>query len=210
MLFTSILFASSTFSFPIKATQSLHVLSNPISLQNVTISHNLSHHHNLMAHPWVQELHINPLSIPVTIVKTFPVTPSKPIPVKHGDTLYLSNLDDMIGARVFTPTVYFYQCCSSPKHVTKTLTNALADVLVPYYPLSGRLRETHKGKLEVFFGPQQGALMVEARTNIALYELGELAAPNPTWEPLIFKFPNEEQYKVLEMPLVIAQVILSF
>ncbi|KAE9608388.1 hypothetical protein Lal_00025960 [Lupinus albus] len=164
-----------------------------------------------MAHPWVQELHLRHLNIPVIIDNFFPVTPSRPIPVKPGDTLYLSNLDDMIGARVFTPTVYFYQSDNlsfSQRPVTKTLRDALADVLVPYYPLSGRLRETKNGKLEVFFGAEQGALMVEARSDIALAELGDLTAPNPAWEPLIFKFANEEQYKVLDMPLVIAQVTL--
>ncbi|XP_057444130.1 omega-hydroxypalmitate O-feruloyl transferase [Lotus japonicus] len=162
-----------------------------------------------MAPPWVQELHLRHFSIPVTIDKMFPVTPSRPIPVKPGDILYLSNLDDMIGARVFTPTVYFYQsdtASSWRKPVTEVLNGALADVLVPYYPLSARLRETKNGKLEVFFGPEQGALMVEARSDISLSELGDLTAPNPAWEPLIFKFPNEEQYKVLDMPLVIAQV----
>ncbi|KAK2450997.1 spermidine hydroxycinnamoyl transferase [Trifolium repens] len=138
-----------------------------------------------MAPPWVQELHLNPLTIPVTIVNTFSVTPSKPIPVKPGDSLYLSNLDDMIGARVFTPTVYFYQSDNSStcfqKPVLEILRLALADVLVPYYPFSGRLRETKTGKLEVFFGEkeEQGALMVEARSNIALSELGDFAAPNP-------------------------------
>ncbi|BAT79787.1 hypothetical protein LR48_Vigan04g034500 [Vigna angularis] len=164
-----------------------------------------------MASPWVQELHIHHFTIPVTIDRMSSVMPSRPIPVKPGDTLYLSNLDDMIGARVFTPTVYFYQLhstASSQKPVTKILQCALADVLVPYYPLSGRLRETKNGKLEVFFGPEQGALIVEARSDVALTELGDLTAPNPAWEPLIFKFPNEEQYKVLEMPLVIAQVTL--
>ncbi|KAL2340670.1 hypothetical protein Fmac_008610 [Flemingia macrophylla] len=168
-----------------------------------------------MAPPWVQELHLHHLTIPVTIDKMFSVMPSKPIPVKPGDSLYLSNLDDMIGARVFTPTVYFYQSddnntnsSSSQKAVTETLQCALADVLVPYYPLSGRLRETKNGKLEVFFGSEQGALIVEAKSDISLAELGDLTAPNPAWEPLIFKFPNEEQYKILEMPLVIAQVTL--
>ncbi|KAL1337929.1 hypothetical protein HN51_032608 [Arachis hypogaea] len=167
-----------------------------------------------MAPPWVQELHLPHLTVPVTIDAMYPVMPSHPIPVQYGDTLYLSNLDDMIGARVFTPTVYFYQqtttnsCANSQKPIVKTLQDALADVLVPYYPLSGRLRETSNGKLEVFFGPSQGALMVQAHSDVALSELGDLTAPNPTWEPLIFKFPNEEPYKVLDMPLVIAQITI--
>ncbi|KAF4367081.1 hypothetical protein F8388_006389 [Cannabis sativa] len=160
-----------------------------------------------MAPSWVQELHFPQLNIPITINHISPVLPAGPIPVTPGQTLYLSNLDDMIGSRVFTPTVYFYPSYHN-KPVMQTLYNALSSVLVPYYPLSGRLRETENGKLEVFFGPKQGALMVEARSEMALAQLGDLTVPNPAWTPLIFRFPNEDPYKVLDMPLVIAQVTL--
>ncbi|OWM71701.1 omega-hydroxypalmitate O-feruloyl transferase [Punica granatum] len=158
----------------------------------------------------VREVHFPELSIPITITRMIPVLPAGQIPASLGDTLYLSNLDDIIGARVFTPTVYFYRSnVSNPetaRPVLKTIYDALADVLVPYYPLSGRLRETENGKLEVFFGPNQGALVVEARSKMRLEELGDLTVPNPAWEPLIYQFLNEEPYKILDMPLVIAQV----
>lgn len=158
-----------------------------------------------MAPPWVQELHFPHLHIPITIDHMTPVKPSGPTPAALGQTLYLSNLDDMIGARVFTPTVYFYSS-HHRRPVMKTLHDALASVLVPYYPLSGRLREARNGKLEVFFGQEQGALLVEAHSEMALADLGDLKVPNPAWTPLVFRFPNEEPYKVLDMPLVIAQV----
>ncbi|KAF2308783.1 hypothetical protein GH714_017964 [Hevea brasiliensis] len=162
----------------------------------------------LMA-PWVQELHFNHLSIPITINNLVPIMPAGPIPAGSGDSLYLSNLDDMIGARVFTPTIYFYKADylnSAKTPVMKTLCDALACVLVPYYPFSGRIRETKNGKLEVFFGPEQGALMIEAYSEMALAELGDLTVPNPAWSPLIYRFPNEEPYKILDMPLIIGQV----
>lgn len=135
------------------------------------------------------------------------VMPAGPIPIAHGQSLYLSNLDNMIGSRVFTPTVYFYSS-NHRKPVMKTLRNALSSVLVPYYPFSGRLRETKNGKLEVFFGPNQGALMVEAHAEMVLADLGDLSVPNPAWIPLIFRFPDEEPYQLLDMPLLIAQVTL--
>ena len=87
--------------------------------------------------PLVQKLHFPHLHIPITIDHSFPVMPVGPIPASPSNTLYLSNLDDMIGARVFTPTVYFYRSnCFSPgqKPVTKTLHDALASVLVSYLP----------------------------------------------------------------------------
>ncbi|XP_015898207.1 omega-hydroxypalmitate O-feruloyl transferase [Ziziphus jujuba] len=160
-----------------------------------------------MAPLWVQELHFPHLNIPITIDRMVPVMPCGPSLAAPGKTLYLSNLDDMIGARVFTPTIYFYPS-DHKKPVMSTLRKALARVLVPYYPLSGRLRETRNGKLEVFFGPEQGALMVEAHSEMSLADLGDLSVPNPAWTPLIFRFPNEEPYKVLDMPLLIAQVTL--
>ncbi|KAL5572711.1 hypothetical protein UlMin_022308 [Ulmus minor] len=164
-----------------------------------------------MAPPWIQELHFPHIDIPITIDHMVPVKPAGPIPVSLDQTLYLSNLDNMIGCRVFTPTIYFYTS-SGQKPVITTLRDALARILVPYYPLSGRLRETKNGKLEVFFGEEQGALMVEAHSELALADLGVhagvVSVPNPGWTPLIFRFPNEEPYKILDMPLLIVQLTL--
>lgn len=159
--------------------------------------------------PWVEELHFPHLEIPVTISRAALVTPSRTIPTPPGHTLYLSNLDDIIGARVFTPTVYFYPShalFSDQRPVMEILRNALASVLVPYYPFSGRIRETEDGKLEVFFGQEQGALMVEAHSEMALASLGDLTVPNPAWLPLVYFCPSEEPYRVTDMPLLIAQV----
>lgn len=161
-----------------------------------------------MAH-WVQELHFPQLEIPITIDRIDPVFSDCYSVARNQDTLYLSNLDDMIGVRVFTPTVYFYQSkglISHDKPIFQILKDALRRVLVPYYPFTGRIRETQNGKLEVFFGPDQGALLVEAHSDVALADLGDLSVPNPAWMDLIYCFPNEEQYKVVDMPLVIAQV----
>ncbi|GFP91147.1 omega-hydroxypalmitate o-feruloyl transferase [Phtheirospermum japonicum] len=160
-----------------------------------------------MAH-WVQELHFPQLNIPITIDRIEPVLPDHD--VTSHDRLYLSNLDDMIGVRAFTPTVYFYQSkkdfSARDEPVAQTLKDALSKVLVPYYPFSGRLRETTNGKLEVFFGQDRGALLVEAHADVALADLGDLTVPNPAWIKLIYRFPDEQQYEVINMPPVIAQV----
>ncbi|GAB2300389.1 hypothetical protein Dimus_034431 [Dionaea muscipula] len=161
------------------------------------------------------------VSIPITIKDAERVIPNGPIPVASGDTLYLSNLDDMVGCRVLTPTVYFYHCnggggggggassyngAFKKPMIMEILKDALATVLVPYYPFSGRLRATKNEKLEVFFGPGQGAIVVEAHTPMAIADLGDLAVPNTAWLPLIYYFPDESPYKVIDMPLMIAQV----
>ncbi|GER54782.1 GDSL esterase/lipase [Striga asiatica] len=158
---------------------------------------------------YVQELHFPKLDIPIRIDKIELVLPdSDNIPPDNGqDCLYLSNLDDMVGVRAFTPTIYFYESKDSDeKPIFQTLKDALRKVLVPYYPFSGRLREAKNGKLEVFFGPNQGALLVEAFSDIVLADLGDLSVPNPAWIKLIHMFPDEEPYKVVDMPLIIAQV----
>ncbi|KAM1528442.1 hypothetical protein ACFX2K_017911 [Malus domestica] len=113
--------------------------------------------------------------------------PSGPTPAAPRETLYLSNLDDVVGARVFTPTVYFF-ASDDQKPVMKTRQDALASVLVPFYPFS--------------------ALMVQAHCERSLVDLKDLKVPNASWTPLIFRFPHEEPYKVLDMPLLIAQVTL--
>lgn len=155
----------------------------------------------------MEDVQFSHQSIPITIKHKEAVLPAGPIPVNNGESLYLSNLDDMIGCRVFTPTVFFYHSTPSmSKHVVEKLRDALALVLVPYYPFSGRIRETSNGKLEIFFGPNQGALIVEAHSSIAFADLGDLSVPNPSWSPLIYKFPNEGPYKLIDMPLLIAQV----
>lgn len=155
----------------------------------------------------IEDISFPRISIPVTIKNKETVLPAEPIPVSNGDTLYLSNLDDIIGCRVFTPTVYFYHSTPSmSRQVVEKLRDALALVLVPYYPFSGRIRETRNGKLEIFFGPNQGAFIVEAHSSIALTDLGDLSFPNPSWAPLIYKFPNEGPYQVIDMPLLIVQV----
>ncbi|KAJ4837596.1 hypothetical protein Tsubulata_009702, partial [Turnera subulata] len=158
-----------------------------------------------------QPLHFPHLNIPITKGDLVPVAPAGPIPAARGDSLYLSNLDDSIGSRVLTPTVYFYRADfldPTCKPVMKTLSDALERVLVPYYPFTGRLRETGNGKLEVFFGEEPGVFIVEAFSEMSLVELGDLTVPNPGWEPLIYKFPDEVSYKVVGMPLLIAQVTL--
>ena len=80
---------------------------------------------------WVQERHFPDLHIPISVDSSFPVHPEGPIKARDGDTLYLSNLDDIIGARVFTPTVYFYSAGeNSFDDVVGILKDALAKVLV--------------------------------------------------------------------------------
>ncbi|KAF3778351.1 Omega-hydroxypalmitate O-feruloyl transferase [Nymphaea thermarum] len=157
----------------------------------------------------IQDLHFTHVDIPITIDAIEPVFPAGPVPASPSDHLYLSNLDDMVGSCIFTPTVYFYPCddpAAKKLPVGRIMRDALARVLVPYYPFSGRLRDAGNGKLEVYFPAGKSALFVKAHTSITIDELGELSVPNPAWAQLIHRFPAEGPYEVIGMPLVIAQV----
>ncbi|EPS65560.1 hypothetical protein M569_09214, partial [Genlisea aurea] len=153
-----------------------------------------------------QELHLPTIEIPVTIQRTYSISPPSTTFPSHDH--YLSNLDDMIGVRVFTPTVYFYRSTPGDDSVFRVLRESLVRVLVPYYPFTGRIRETPDGKkLQLFFDSEEGgALFVEARSDAALSDLGDLSVPNPAWKRLVYSFSGEEQYEVVNMPLIIAQV----
>eukprot|EP00253_Pinus_taeda_P003799 PITA_03799 len=151
--------------------------------------------------PGVDELEAPNVEVKVLIKNVSLVVPAASTP---NEALYLSNLDDMIGTRVLTPSLYFYSK-NEAKSPWKVIKSALSRVLVPYYPLAGRLRDVGGGKLEVMC-TGEGALFVEARSSMALADLESFGIPNPSWKPLVYFFPQEEDYNVLNIPMVIAQV----
>ncbi|CAN6456424.1 unnamed protein product [Victoria cruziana] len=159
----------------------------------------------------IHDLRFTHVDIPITVDAIETVFPAGPVPVSPTDHLYLSNLDDMVGSCIFTPTVYFYPCngpAMKRSSIGRVMRDALARVLVPYYPFSGRLRDAGNGKLEVYFPAGKSALFVKAHTSITIDELGGLDVPNPAWAQLIHRFPSEGPYEVIGMPLVIAQLTL--
>eukprot|EP01018_Ginkgo_biloba_P029897 Gb_33885 [translate_table: standard] len=159
------------------------------------------------AYAYVEELEGPSMDMKVSVEKISPVVPSATTPTH---SLYLSNLDDMVGSRFLTPSVYFYtksESCKNMNSAGKAITEALSRVLVPYYPFAGRLRDAGRGKLEVVC-TGEGALFVEAHTDMALADLSlNLGIPNASWKPLIYFFPEEPEHnKILYMPLVVAQI----
>ncbi|GLJ45351.1 hypothetical protein SUGI_0954570 [Cryptomeria japonica] len=154
---------------------------------------------------------IDELEAPCIEIKTWVKKKRAVLPASSTPThsLYLSNLDDMIGTRFLTPTIYFYSRKDPLPHgglgAGKVMRRALSQVLVPYYPLAGRLRDVGGGKLEVAC-TAAGAFFVEATTDLALEDLGSLAMPNPSWKPFVYCFPGEEHLTILDLPLLIAQV----
>ncbi|KAG2662210.1 hypothetical protein PVAP13_1KG534404 [Panicum virgatum] len=83
----------------------------------------------------------------VEILESCMVTPGEAATPKHG--VWLSNLDLLV-ARSHTPTVYVYRPSPGPAFFSPdVLKAALSKVLVPFYPLAGRLGRDGAGRPEI-------------------------------------------------------------
>ncbi|CAK7329172.1 unnamed protein product [Dovyalis caffra] len=97
------------------------------------------------------------------------IRPAKDSPEER---LWLSNLD-LVQPRLHLPTVYLYKPIDSSNFFeAQVLKEALSKVLVPFYPMAGRLGKDENGRIEINCNGE-GVLFVEAETNIALSDLGE-------------------------------------
>lgn len=138
------------------------------------------------------------------------VLPARPTP---AETKALSDLDDQRTLRYYETVIAFFR--SRPGHTTshshrrpddpaKAIKAALAEALVYYYPIAGRLREVAGGKLVVDC-TAQGVVFVEADADVRLEQLGEpLLPPYPCVEELLCD--AGETRAVIDKPLVLMQV----
>ncbi|KAK5826869.1 hypothetical protein PVK06_021802 [Gossypium arboreum] len=85
-------------------------------------------------------------------------------------SIWNSNLDLLI-SRYHVPTVYFYKPngCSD-FFDTGRVKEGLSKVLVPFYPIAGRLGYGENGRLEIICN-DEGVLFVEAETSSVLEDL---------------------------------------
>ncbi|KAH7307121.1 hypothetical protein KP509_22G046700 [Ceratopteris richardii] len=125
-----------------------------------------------------------PSDIEVSIDKIETVYPSELTP---SDTLELSNIDLTVLFPV--ETVYFYPAKAPGDHhtseIAKNMKSALGKLLVYYYPYAGRFRfNKEKQRMEINCNGE-GILFVEARSALAMSELGEIGFVNPTFRSLV-------------------------
>ncbi|CAN6811536.1 unnamed protein product [Brassica oleracea] len=132
------------------------------------------------------------------------VSPAKPTP---RELKLLSDIDDQEGLRFHIPSIFFYRhnpnVYSDPVAVIR---RALAQTLVYYYPLAGRLREGPNRKLAVDC-TGQGVLFIEADADVTLAEFEEkdaLSPPFPCFEELLFDVEGSSE--VINAPLILIQV----
>lgn len=117
---------------------------------------------------------------------------------------YLSNLDQNIA--VVIKTIYSFKSAEKGNETAvETMKDALARVLVHYYPLAGRLTISPEMKLIVDC-TAEGAVFVEAEADCDIADIGDLAKPDPiTLGKLVYDIPGAKN--ILEMPPLVAQVL---
>ncbi|CAA3002553.1 spermidine hydroxycinnamoyl transferase [Olea europaea subsp. europaea] len=118
----------------------------------------------------------------------------------------LSELDQ-IGVLTHVPTIYFYKPTKNwltPEHtIIKTLKNSLSRVLVPFYPLAGRLCWLDGDRLELNCNAE-GVQLIEAECEAKLDELVNDFAPSLKFDNLI---PHVNYHTPIEkIPLMIVQL----
>lgn len=116
---------------------------------------------------------------------------------------FLSNLDQNIA--VIVRTIYCFKAeDKGNENAVEVIKDALAKVLVHYYPLAGRLTISQEGKL-IIDCTGEGAVFVEAEANGVLEEIGDITKPDPvTLGKLVYNVPGAKN--VLEIPPLVAQV----
>ncbi|PSR89370.1 Shikimate O-hydroxycinnamoyltransferase [Actinidia chinensis var. chinensis] len=103
------------------------------------------------------------------------VRPEKETPKRR---LWNSNVD-LVVPSFHTPSVYFYRPNGSDNFFdAQVVRDALSRVLVPFYPMAGRLARDEDGRIEIDCNGE-GVLFVEARTDSSIDDFGDFA---PTLE----------------------------
>ncbi|KAF8666383.1 hypothetical protein HU200_053486 [Digitaria exilis] len=134
------------------------------------------------------------------------VAPVRPTPL---ETKALSDLDDQHTLRYYETVVAFFRSRPGHRHnrpgdPAKAIKAALAEALVYYYPIAGRLREAIGGKLVVDC-TAEGVVFVEADVDVGIEEFGNpLLPPYPCVEELLCE--AGETRVVIGKPLVFMQV----
>ncbi|KAL6851440.1 hypothetical protein ACP4OV_020373 [Aristida adscensionis] len=134
------------------------------------------------------------------------VVPAQPTPQEHK---YLSDIDNQHSLRFYATFVEFFHSHPANTHGSShnsvdAIRSALAEALVYYYPIAGRLKELPKGKLVVDC-TAEGVVFVEANVDVQLDELGKpLLPPYPCVEEFLCD-PGDTKV-VVGKPLVFLQV----
>ncbi|KAL6012189.1 hypothetical protein ACLOJK_002667 [Asimina triloba] len=128
------------------------------------------------------------------------VQPAKDTP---KEIVWLSNIDLLV-PRLHTISIYFYKPNGSANFFDpRVIKEALSKVLVPFYPLAGRLRNNDAGRLEIDCNGE-GALFVEAEADVALDYFGDFT-PIPEFKQQLVPLADYSK-DISTIPIFVAQV----
>ncbi|KAK7347748.1 hypothetical protein VNO80_22287 [Phaseolus coccineus] len=114
---------------------------------------------------------------------------------------------DQTGKVTHVPMIYFYRLpqngFSQENIIASTLKDSLSRVLVPFYPLAGRLHWTNNGRLELDCNAT-GIRFIEAESSSTLEDLTDFSASSK-YHHLV---PTVDYYSlpIHELPLVLVQL----
>ncbi|RDX76205.1 Spermidine hydroxycinnamoyl transferase, partial [Mucuna pruriens] len=140
--------------------------------------------------------------MPVTFKGSYTV---RPMEATCCERVALSEWDQ-IGTITHVPTIYFYRptqnSLSQDSTITSTLKHSLSRVLVPFYPLAGRLHWISNGRLELDCNAM-GVRFIEADSSSSLEDLGDFS-PSSEYHYLV---PSVDYtLPIHELPLVLVQL----
>ncbi|MCO5547088.1 hypothetical protein L7F22_000529 [Adiantum nelumboides] len=149
-----------------------------------------------------------PQQLPVTLGPIETILPSSPTDLSP---LYLSQIDQCVAYIV--DTVYFYPA-TPPAHgvavadrsdVIPKLRQCLADILVPYHFMAGRLCLNSQGRLQIDCN-RSGALFAAAKSELTMADLGNVTHPDRAFRSLVLQATSA--LKMTDNPLLMMQVTI--
>ncbi|RWW57893.1 hypothetical protein BHE74_00035278 [Ensete ventricosum] len=132
------------------------------------------------------------------------LSPSNPMPMK---TIHLSNIDQTAAFPV--ETVFFYGTTPDGAESTfdiieRVKRSVSEELMVPYYFMAGRVHFNVETKRLELVCNNAGALFAGATSKLSLKEVGDLSAPNPSFQRLVLR--AEEFGSLPKTPIFTIQV----
>lgn len=129
----------------------------------------------------------------------------QPAEATKEDTIYLTNIDQMLVVPVESFFVYLPNRKRSSESVFSVLEDALSKALVPYHFMAGRFEvNPEEGRLQVKCN-RAGVGFVVASTEQTIQDLGDLKLMNPGFRKLV-PSPPVENISLFDDFLLMVQV----